>query len=191
MNTANSDDNTLGDSHNAATEHSLLDIIASVTHSIPPSSGTQNRKDETNDQAEQRLEKMCGAVKTLLECVGEDPSRPGLLATPSRYAKALLALTAGYQQDVEKVTNNAIFQEDHKGLVIVKDIEIHSLCEHHLLPFTGKVMTIPDEPRSANRNVLTASRCTSAISLQARSLDFRSSRESRKSSHSVCRSRSG
>lgn len=102
-------------------------------------SGTQNRVDEDSGHAEERLEKMCGAVRTLLECVGEDPDREGLLATPLRYAKALLFLTKGYQEDIKTVTNNAFFHERRSGMVIVKDIEIYSLCEHHLVPFTGKV----------------------------------------------------
>ncbi|KAI6777822.1 uncharacterized protein J7T54_002743 [Emericellopsis cladophorae] len=103
------------------------------------SSATHGRANETPKQAKERLEKMCGAVRTLLECVGEDPNREGLLATPSRYAKALLYLTKGYQDNVKNVVNDAFFCESHKGMVIVKDIEIYSLCEHHLVPFTGKM----------------------------------------------------
>lgn len=85
-----------------------------------------------------RLEKMRGAIRTLLECVGEDADREGLLDTPSRYAKALLFLTKGYQVNVEDTVNNALFSEGHNEMVIVKDIDIFSLCEHHLAPFTGK-----------------------------------------------------
>ncbi|KAK3617873.1 GTP cyclohydrolase 1 [Elasticomyces elasticus] len=82
---------------------------------------------------------MYGAVRTLLECVGEDPNREDLLATPSRYAKALLFLTKGYQDNVENIVSNALFHEGHNEMVIVKDIKCYSLCEHHLLPFTGKI----------------------------------------------------
>ncbi|KAF4510102.1 hypothetical protein G6O67_002019 [Ophiocordyceps sinensis] len=104
-----------------------------------PGSGTRSRLDEGPEQAEQRLDKMRAAVRTLLECVGEDPDREGLLATPSRYAKALLFLTKGYQVNVKSLVNNALFYEGHNEMVIVKDIDIHSLCEHHLVPFTGKM----------------------------------------------------
>ncbi|KJK73858.1 hypothetical protein H634G_10864 [Metarhizium anisopliae BRIP 53293] len=104
-----------------------------------PSRGTHNRIDEEPAQAEARSEKMRGAVRTLLECLGEDPGREGLLATPSRYANALLFLTNGYQVNVNDIVNNALFYEGHNEMVIVKGIDIYSLCEHHLLPFTGKM----------------------------------------------------
>lgn len=104
-----------------------------------PSRGTRERLEETDEQKEARLEKMKGAVRTLLECVGEDPDREGLLATPERYAKAMLFFTKGYQQNVRDIVNGAIFQEGHNEMVIVKDIEVFSMCEHHLVPFTGKM----------------------------------------------------
>ncbi|KAH0440742.1 hypothetical protein CcaCcLH18_02412 [Colletotrichum camelliae] len=104
-----------------------------------PSIGTRERLEESPEQAAARLEKLKGAVRTILECVGEDPDRPGILDTPRRYAEAMLFFTKGYQQNVRDIVNNAIFQEGHNEMVIVKDIEIFSQCEHHLVPFTGKM----------------------------------------------------
>ncbi|KAM0353125.1 hypothetical protein ACHAP4_008362 [Fusarium culmorum] len=89
-----------------------------------PSRGTRERREETEEQQVERLDRMRGAVRTLLECVGEDPDREGLLDTPSRYAKALLFLTKGYQVNVEDIVNNALFREGHSEMVIVKDIEV-------------------------------------------------------------------
>ncbi|KAK4239534.1 hypothetical protein C8A03DRAFT_32394 [Achaetomium macrosporum] len=104
-----------------------------------PVVGTRARLEEDDAQAQVRLDRMKGAVRTLLECVGEDPDREGLLATPERYAKAMLFFTKGYQENVRDIVNGAIFQEGHNEMVIVKDIEVFSMCEHHLVPFTGKM----------------------------------------------------
>lgn len=104
-----------------------------------PSVGTRARLEEDVAQKETRLDRMKGAVRTLLECVGEDPDREGLLATPERYAKAMLFFTKGYQENVRDIVNGAIFQENHNEMVIVKDIEVFSMCEHHLVPFNGKM----------------------------------------------------
>ncbi|KAK4097560.1 GTP cyclohydrolase I [Parathielavia hyrcaniae] len=104
-----------------------------------PVVGTRERLEEDDVQKEARLARMEGAVRTLLECVGEDPDREGLLATPERYAKAMLYFTKGYQENVRDIVNGAIFQEGHNEMVIVKDIEVFSMCEHHLVPFNGKM----------------------------------------------------
>jgi GTP cyclohydrolase I len=74
----------------------------------------------------------------LIERLGEDPNREGLVKTPERAWKAFEFLTEGYQQDVQTVLNSAVFHEDYDDLVLVRDIEFYSLCEHHLLPFMGK-----------------------------------------------------
>ena len=77
-------------------------------------------------------------IRQLLSELGEDPSREGLLDTPKRVEKSLKFLTSGYTADVDTVLNNALFTVDYNEMVIVKDIDFYSLCEHHLLPFFGK-----------------------------------------------------
>ncbi len=77
-------------------------------------------------------------VRQLLAEIGEDPAREGLVNTPKRVEQALKFLTSGYQADVDTVINNALFTVDYSEMVIVKDIDFYSLCEHHLLPFFGK-----------------------------------------------------
>ncbi len=78
-------------------------------------------------------------VREFLAKLGEDPDREGLVKTPYRVARAYEFLTKGYKQDIETVMNNAVFREKYNQIVIVKDIDFYSLCEHHLLPFFGKV----------------------------------------------------
>ena len=81
---------------------------------------------------------MMGHYKGILESVGEDPQREGLLKTPERIAKAMQYITAGYSMDAREILNSAKFHESYSEMVIVKDIELYSLCEHHMLPFFGK-----------------------------------------------------
>lgn len=76
-------------------------------------------------------------VRDLLLRVGEDPDREGLLRTPGRVDKSMAFLTAGYTMDVNAIVNDALFTEDYRGVVLVKDIEFYSMCEHHMLPFFG------------------------------------------------------
>ena len=74
----------------------------------------------------------------IIKTVGEDPAREGLLKTPGRAARAMQYLTRGYRQTVDEVVNNAIFETDNDEMILVKDIELYSMCEHHLLPFIGR-----------------------------------------------------
>ncbi len=86
------------------------------------------------------------AVRRILEAIGEDPEREGLKRTPHRVAKAFEFLTKGYKADIDQIINKAIYHEQYDEMVIVKNIDFNSLCEHHLLPFYGKchVAYIPD-----------------------------------------------
>ena len=76
--------------------------------------------------------------RSIISDIGEDPGREGLLDTPARAAKALQYLTRGYHQSIDDVVNNAIFESENDQMILVKDIELYSLCEHHMLPFIGK-----------------------------------------------------
>ena len=83
-------------------------------------------------------ERYAASVREQLALLGEDPDREGLLRTPARVAKAMGFLTQGYSMSLEGVVGNALFAEEHENMVMVRDIELYSLCEHHLLPFFGK-----------------------------------------------------
>ena len=83
-------------------------------------------------------DELAGHYRQILTLLGEDPEREGLLKTPLRVAKAMQVLTRGYQMDAHKVLTDALFREDYSQMVIVKDIDFFSLCEHHMLPFYGK-----------------------------------------------------
>jgi len=78
-------------------------------------------------------------AESIVSHLGEDPRRAGLLDTPKRFAKAMRELTGGYELDVESVVGNGVFDEEGEGVVLVRDVEFHSLCEHHMLPFFGRV----------------------------------------------------
>src|SRR5262245_15679855 len=94
-------------------------------------------------------------IRQLLTQLGEDPNREGLADTPKRVAKAFEFLTSGYRADIDRVLNNALFTVDYSEMVIVKDIDFYSLCEHHLLPFFGKchVAYIPSNKVIGRSNI--------------------------------------
>jgi GTP cyclohydrolase I len=79
-----------------------------------------------------------GAVRRILEALGEDPDREGLVKTPERVEKSLKWLTRGYEQSVADAVGDAVFEEDHQSMILVRDIDFYSLCEHHMLPFFGR-----------------------------------------------------
>ena len=95
-------------------------------------------KEYDNERYREGLEELAVHYKEILTLLGEDPEREGLEKTPLRVAKAMQTLTKGYQMDAHKVLTDALFKEDYSQMVIVKDIDFFSLCEHHMLPFYGK-----------------------------------------------------
>ncbi|MDE6301377.1 MAG: GTP cyclohydrolase I FolE [Muribaculaceae bacterium] len=98
---------------------------------------TQNEL--SNFTEEQRTEKIAAHLAEIITLLGEDVSRPGLLKTPVRAAKALMYATQGYRQDAQETLRSAMFDHDGSGLVMVRDIEFYSMCEHHILPFFGTI----------------------------------------------------
>lgn len=102
------------------------------------------RREERYD--DDRIGRLAYHYREILSLLGEDPEREGLAKTPERVAKAMSFVTKGYAEDPVQIINSAIFREEYKQMVLVKDIELYSLCEHHMLPFYGKahVAYIPD-----------------------------------------------
>ena len=102
------------------------------------------QKEELFD--ERVTEELAGHYREILRLIGEDPAREGLLKTPLRVARSMQFLTKGYQEDGAAILRSAMFREEYHQMVVVKDIELYSMCEHHMLPFYGKahVAYIPD-----------------------------------------------
>jgi GTP cyclohydrolase I len=95
-------------------------------------------KEYDKERYREGIEELADHYKEVLKLLGEDPEREGLQKTPMRVAKAMQTLTKGYQMDAHKILTDALFKEDYNQMVIVKDIDFFSLCEHHMLPFYGK-----------------------------------------------------
>jgi GTP cyclohydrolase I len=109
-------------------ENEIVRDAAFTEDFLPASAKIDNRK----------LEVLEDAYRNLLEAIGEDVDREGLRRTPVRAAQSLQFLTQGYRQDLEEIINDAVFASDASEIILVKDIELYSLCEHHLLPFIGR-----------------------------------------------------
>jgi len=121
-----------------------------------------------NDQKEIDARRIACHVREIIKIIGEDPSREGLRKTPERFEKALKYLTSGYHQNLDHILNGATFSVAYDEMVIVKDIEFFSLCEHHLLPFFGKahVAYLPD------KRVLGLSKIARVVNMFARRLQI-------------------
>lgn len=125
-----------------ANQHQTTEHVNSNVDSSEPENAVRNhdyisRRREVFDEANVAL--LESSVETILRCLGENPARSSLMRTPKRVAQSLLTLTAGYDMNLHTIVNDALFNEDHVGMVLVRDIEIFSLCEHHMLPFYGKI----------------------------------------------------
>ena len=114
------------------------------------------------------IDSLSESYRDMIRAIGEDPEREGLLDTPQRAAKAMEFLTSGYRQDLTTVVNNAVFDSDNDEMVVVRDIELYSMCEHHMLPFIGKchIAYLP------NGKVLGLSKFARIVDMYARRLQI-------------------
>ena len=123
--------------------HLSTHIIGGKKKHTPTTCNIMDFETEKTEQQitkeQQELNELSAHYKAILGLLGEDSSREGLLKTPMRVAKAMKVLTRGYEMDAHKVLTDALFKEEYSQMVIVKDIDFFSLCEHHMLPFYGKV----------------------------------------------------
>ncbi|MDB9454052.1 GTP cyclohydrolase I FolE [Dolichospermum circinale] len=139
---------TIAGSNGSNTSQSpLIPDLAQAINVRPDRNTHGGKAAEIHPPAEETMDEMMAAVRTMLVGVGEDPEREGLLKTPKRVAKAMKFLTSGYNESLEDLINGAIFDEGHDEMVLVRDINFFSLCEHHMLPFMGRahVAYIPNQ----------------------------------------------
>jgi GTP cyclohydrolase I len=161
-----SSDNSVDASNSNGMKNADPDNSGRISTRPDRSSSAHGKNGQHPARTEVSQEEMMAAVETLLLGVGEDPEREGLLKTPKRVAEALRFLTNGYNQSLEQLVNGAIFDEGHEEMVLVRDITVFSLCEHHMLPFMGKahVAYIP------NQKVIGLSKLARIVEMYARRL---------------------
>lgn len=125
----------------------LIPDLAEAISTRPDRNTHNGGQPNLHPPSEADMEQMMDAVRAILVGVGEDPEREGLLKTPKRVAEAMRFLTSGYNQSLEELLNGAVFDEGHNEMVLVRDINFFSLCEHHMLPFMGRahVAYIPNQ----------------------------------------------
>lgn len=149
-----------------AANNLVLDSSQPISTRPDRNSSLNGKQTEKRSLTEVTDEEMMSAVETMLKGVGEDPSREGLLKTPKRVAEAMRFLTSGYDLSLQEIVNDAIFDEGHNEMVLVRDINLFSLCEHHMLPFMGKahVAYVP------NQKVVGLSKLARIVEMYARRL---------------------